>query len=37
MVNYEVCVANNGLHSLKMFYAGLIADSYKEAKGAKDA
>ena len=37
MVNYEVCVANNGLHLLKMFYMGLIADSYIEAKEAKDA
>ena len=36
MVNYEVCVANNGLHSLKLF-TGFIADSYKEAKEAKDA
>lgn len=32
MVNYEVCVAN----TLKLF-TGFIADSYKEAKEAKDA
>lgn len=37
MVNYEVCMANNGLPSLKMFYTGLLTDSYIEAKEAKDA